>query len=230
MGYLEIIHGLNKRGATMFLYIYKITNLLNGKIYVGKHSCSKIENSYLGSGVAIRRAIKKYGRDNFQKEVLCLCENEDELNDKEVFWIEKTGSFGNGYNMTKGGEGALGRVMPKEEKERARLSRIKYYENNPEARSRLSRLAKERSIGNKNPFYGKTLSKEHIEKMTKARIKAISGSKNKSAVRVKCVETGEVFYTAKQAASSCSLKHSTTILKAAKGQRKMAGGYRWKLI
>lgn len=59
----------------MFMYIYKITNLLNGKIYVGKHTCKNIENLYYGSGVAIKSAIKKYGKENFKKDVLCFCES-----------------------------------------------------------------------------------------------------------------------------------------------------------
>lgn len=71
------------------LYVYKITNILNGKIYVGKHSAESIDNSYMGSGVAIRRAIGKYGVQNFRKDILSVCESEEELNEMEIFWIKK---------------------------------------------------------------------------------------------------------------------------------------------
>ena len=52
-------------------FIYKTTNLVNGKIYVGKHEFSKdkrLNSSYLGSGVALKRAIIKYGKENFNRE------------------------------------------------------------------------------------------------------------------------------------------------------------------
>lgn len=213
----------------MILYIYKITNLLNGKIYVGKHSCKKIENCYMGSGTAITKAIRKYGKNNFKKEILCVCGSERELNQKEIFWINETGAFGAGYNMTAGGEGMLGHKHSNEQLRNASLRMIKFYNDNPNTRKNLSESAKKR-IGDKNPFYGKKLTDEHIEKMKIARIKAISGDKNTSAVKIKCVETAEIFSTCKEAAEFCNLKYSTTILKAAKGQRKTAGGYRWEII
>ena len=213
----------------MFMYIYKITNLLNGKIYVGKHTCKSIENVYYGSGVAIKAAIKKYGKNAFKKDVLCICKSEDELNKMEIEWISKLGAFGDGYNMTKGGEGKLGRKPTSSEIEKARESRIAFYKSNPQAREMLSNLAKKR-VGNKNSFYGKALTREHIEKMTNARVKAISGGKNPSATKVKCKESGVVYSTAKEAAFSVGLKHSTTILKAAKGERKSAGGFTWELV
>lgn len=213
----------------MIMYIYKITNLLNGKVYVGKHTCKSIENIYYGSGVAIKAAIKKHGKENFKKDVLCICKSEDELNKMEIEWIEKLGSFGDGYNMTKGGEGKLGRKPTRAEVEKARESRVKFYKNNPKARKNLSNLAKRR-IGDKNPFYGKSLTREHIEKMTKARVKAISGDKNPSATKVRCKESGVVYGTAKEAAFSVGLKYSTTILKAAKGERKSAGGFTWEFL
>jgi group I intron endonuclease len=211
------------------MYIYKITNLLNGKIYVGKHTCKNIENPYYGSGVAIKSAIKKHGKENFKKDVLCFCESEDELNSMEIEWISKLGAFGNGYNMTKGGEGKLGRRPTDAEIEKAKKSRLLFYKNNPDAKARLSKLA-QMKVGDKNPFYGKKLTKEHIEKLTKARVEAISGEKNPSATKVRCKDSGVVYSTAKEAAQAVGLKHSTTILKAAKGQRKSAGGFTWELV
>lgn len=131
--------------------------------------------------------------------------------------------------MTMGGEGKLGYKPTEESINRAAQSRKKYYEDNPTARAYLSKKARER-IGEKNPFWGKKLPHSHIKKMTEARIRAISGKNNPSAVRVRCVEKDIVFDTAKEAAEYCGLKHSTTILKAAKGQRKTAGGYKWELV
>lgn len=211
------------------LYIYKITNLINDKCYVGKHSSYKIDNNYFGSGIAIKKAIKKIGKHNFKKEILCICKTEKEQNKKEIYWIKKLKTYSVGYNMTIGGEGKLGYSPNDESRKKSSISINEYYKNNPETRKKLSDYAKLR-IGKLNPFFGKKLSKEHIEKMKIARVKAITGANNPSAVIIMCVETKQVFTTAKDAASFCSLKYSTTILKCAKGQLKKAGGYTWKII
>ena len=64
--------------------IYKTTNLINGKFYIGKHSCDHLKPYYLGSGNAIRDAIKKYGRKNFIRETLFIFDNEDDCIQKEM--------------------------------------------------------------------------------------------------------------------------------------------------
>lgn len=86
------------------MIIYKITNLINNKIYVGKD----IRNNpnYFGSGIAIRNAIKKYGKENFKKEILETCKTEKSLCKREKFWIKKLKSFKPiGYNISEGGNG-----------------------------------------------------------------------------------------------------------------------------
>lgn len=67
------------------MIIYKTTNLINGKIYIGQDSKNK--NGYLGSGQNIKRAIKKYGKQNFKKEIIEKCNSIDELNNREKYWI-----------------------------------------------------------------------------------------------------------------------------------------------
>ena len=86
------------------MVIYKITNLVNGKIYVGK----KINDAadYYGSGRLIVRALRKYGKEKFKKEILQQCLEIDELNSCETFWIKKLDCVHpKGYNIGKGGEG-----------------------------------------------------------------------------------------------------------------------------
>jgi group I intron endonuclease len=87
------------------MVIYKTTNIINNKIYVGKSI--KEKNSYIGSGVLLNRAIKKYGKNNFIKEIIDRANTLDELNEKEIYWIEKLNSTDQkiGYNITKGGTG-----------------------------------------------------------------------------------------------------------------------------
>jgi hypothetical protein len=54
----------------MFYTVYKVTNLVNGKIYVGLHVTKNLDDEYLGSGKQIQSAVKKYGRENFKREYI----------------------------------------------------------------------------------------------------------------------------------------------------------------
>ena len=65
------------------MVIYKTINLINGKIYVGKDT--KNNSNYYGSGTILLLAIKKYGKENFEKTILENCSNENELNLKEIY-------------------------------------------------------------------------------------------------------------------------------------------------
>jgi len=87
------------------MYIYKITNTINGKVYIGQ--TQKDDPSYFGSGKIIRCAVKKYGCDNFIKEVIEECSSKEELDEREIYWIEFYDSTNRnvGYNITKGGGG-----------------------------------------------------------------------------------------------------------------------------
>lgn len=86
------------------MIIYKTTNLINGKIYIGR---DKNDNdSYLGSGLLLSKAIKKYGKENFKKETIEKCSTIKNLNEREIFWIYKLNSRNKkiGYNIAVGGE------------------------------------------------------------------------------------------------------------------------------
>lgn len=68
--------------------IYRITNLLNGKMYIGKHRTNNLDDGYMGSGRIIKNAIRKYGVDNFRKEWLMFCEDEEEMNYMERVYVD----------------------------------------------------------------------------------------------------------------------------------------------
>ena len=90
------------------MIIYKTINLINGKIYIGK-SCQNNKN-YLGSGTILKKAIKKYGKDNFTKEVLEEgVTDHDYLCEREKYWIKICNSTNSdiGYNICLGGEGVI---------------------------------------------------------------------------------------------------------------------------
>lgn len=86
--------------------IYKTTNLINGKFYLGKSSIGNINRGYMGSGSRIKAAIKKYGKENFKVEILHTCKTEQEAYDLERKIItEACCSDPNCYNIQEGGLG-----------------------------------------------------------------------------------------------------------------------------
>lgn len=88
----------------MYYYIYEIKNKLNGKTYIGQHRTNDLNDGYMGSGVILKQAFKKYGKENFLKKILCYCNNQNELNDKEIELIKKNRANGKAeYNIADGG-------------------------------------------------------------------------------------------------------------------------------
>jgi group I intron endonuclease len=85
------------------MIIYKTINLINGKFYIGQDS--KNNPAYLGSGTLLNAAIKKYGIENFKKEILEHCETKSQLNEREKYWIKITDARNVGYNIAEGGTG-----------------------------------------------------------------------------------------------------------------------------
>ena len=76
-----------------FYTIYKITNLVNQKYYVGKHATDDIDDSYLGSGDLITKAVQKHGKDNFKKEILFSLSNTSQMNQKEEEVVTESFNF-----------------------------------------------------------------------------------------------------------------------------------------
>lgn len=91
------------------MYIYKTTNIINGKIYIGLSTLTVDESTnYYGSGKILHRAISKYGKENFTKEILeSNIESKEILEQREIYYISKYNSTDDsiGYNITYGGTG-----------------------------------------------------------------------------------------------------------------------------
>lgn len=168
-------------------YVYRITNLVNGKTYVGQHTVKRgrtiTSDTYWGSGKVLCKAFKKYGKENFKKEILIsgefLKEEIDEL-EKEYIKLEKLNKKAE-YNLAAGGEGGdLSEFINYKSQERnSKISKaLKGKCNNPkgypafkgchhsdETKQKMSEKAKTR-VGNKNSSFGKywwTNGKENVK-------------------------------------------------------------------
>ena len=116
-------------------YIYKITNLINGKLYIGQHCMNTKKDYYFAHGIShtgkiygghntyFCRSIIKYGFENFSKEILEYC-NGDNSNEREIFYISSYNSSNSdfGYNLTNGGSSLSGYKMTEEHKAKIGLA------------------------------------------------------------------------------------------------------------
>lgn len=184
------------------MQIYKITNLINGKIYIGKDTVS--DKNYYGSGLLIKRAINKHGIENFKKEILEECNNNDELCIREKYWIEKYNSTNSqiGYNISKGGDG--GDTIsnnPNKEVIRLKISNVrkgkKYEDLFPVERviqykERLSNKSRGRLKGKTyEELYGVEKARELKEKLSKIRIELNSKIPKKTKIKLTDEEINE---------------------------------------
>lgn len=90
----------------MYGYIYITTNLINGKQYIGQHKSENFDSKYKGSGTYLRNAFGTYGFENFKVELLEECFSKEELNDREIYWIDHYDAVNskNFYNQIPGGQ------------------------------------------------------------------------------------------------------------------------------
>jgi hypothetical protein len=88
----------------MYYTIYQITNKINGKIYIGLHKTDDLDDSYMGSGKALKRDQKKFGMEHFEKEILHVFDNPDEMIVKEQELVnEEFVARKDTYNIMLGG-------------------------------------------------------------------------------------------------------------------------------
>lgn len=161
------------------MIVYKVTNVKNGKVYIGKsHSKTPYRRWRLhvleagrGSKRYFCNAIRKYGTDAFTIEVIYQAKTAYELSRMETFFIVLHQSYvpANGYNMTMGGDG---RKQSSEERRMrsVRSPRWMLGKHHPEeTREKLSRAVSKAITGENNPFFGKHHSEETREKLSAQR-------------------------------------------------------------
>lgn len=164
----------------MHYIVYKTTNLLNKKIYIGQHICHDINDGYLGSGVALNNAISKYGVENFAREVLYDFDSFEDMNQKEIelvnleFILRK-----DTYNIQLGGTGwnTKNTVVVNDLLEN-NVKRIPYEIFNND-RERYVSLAKNKLV----VWCNKTNNWTHIDSCDYDKTSHVTPSTNKMSVR-----------------------------------------------
>ena len=139
-------------------HIYLVTNIINGKQYVGQ---STVNRNKVGHGKAITEAYKKYGKENFIYEKICSeINNRNTLNYIEKFWIKAFNTIApNGYNIEAGGSDKG--IVAESTKQKLRELNVGKVISK-EIRDKISNSLK----GKNNPFYGKKHSKETLLKIS----------------------------------------------------------------
>lgn len=171
------------------MHIYKITNLINNKIYVGKEKHNNPK--YFGSGLLIKKAIEKHGIQNFEKTILEECDTFEQMSEREIYWIAELNATNLeiGYNLQSGGIGGCDSEFVK-----AKISdtvsklwadpdsvynTVEYRENLSEALKQVvwseERLQKNAEFLKANPpWKGKKFSDEHKQNIGNS----VRGEKN----------------------------------------------------
>lgn len=203
------------------MIIYKVTNRINGKVYIGqtvRNLQERMEEHARHTNTAFDKALRKYGLDAFDVEEIDSASTMDELNQKEMHWIKFYNSIvPNGYNMCEGGGNTRG------------------FHHSEISKRKMSESKSISYLGEKNPFFGKTHSESSKQKMSVKRkgmahmtpesVQKVRDSHYK--VKVRNIDTGEVFDSAKAAAEKYNLK-DTHITRVCKGRRKKTGGFKWE--
>ena len=207
-------------------YIYKIVNKVNGITYVGQTITSIntrfIQHKYSSTkyNTYLYNAMRKYGIENFTIEQIDTANNLDELNNKEIYWINKLNTKApNGYNILDGGNGTKGFHHSKETK----------------------LILKQKSTGNTNALGKHNISVEGKKNMLLAHKGKPSSFKNKNhtleakekiskkhSKQVMCIETKEIYPSS--IIASQKLKITNHIGRCCRGERKTCGGYHWSWI
>ena len=173
----------------MYYTIYQITNIINGKIYIGAHQTANLDDTYLSSSKPVADAIKKYGKENFKKDVIHMFKDRTSMYLKEAKIVnEEFVKRKDTYNIKPGGLGGFYHINNNPEK-RQHTSMLSSMKNKGQVRHRPTAEEKEASkIRNKKMYelgigpYSKE-SKEKCKQLVyseekRRRLRAVMKGKN----------------------------------------------------
>ncbi len=156
--------------------IYKITNIIDGKCYIGQtirsfdirwkdHVRMAVYKKY-----PIQRALLKYGQEGFTREIICECSSQEELNVQEKYYVNFYNTWApHGYNLQAGrGTGCISEETRRKKSDAVRGEKHPMFgrKHSEETRKKLS-LARKKRVGSKSPMFGKHPSEELIARQMK---------------------------------------------------------------
>ena len=165
----------------MFYLIYKITNNINNKIYIGSHKTKNINDRYMGSGKYLNYAFNKYGVDNFSKEILFVYDNPTAMYAKEAEIVnDEFLAEENTYNLKRGGMGGFDFINSKNLNRSAQFNKLnaknfsilghaklkEIRANNPEWQEERNKVTSLVTTGHPGYFSGKRHTTESKKKMS----------------------------------------------------------------
>lgn len=222
--------------------IYKVTNKINNKKYIGqsKNIEQRLKDHKLVSrekNILLKRALIKYGVQNFDYEVIEICDLE-KLDEREIYWINKLKPE---YNLDKGGKGSLGHAVTPETRKILKEKGKEFWNNLDEETKKkiINQNLKRPKIGHKvseetrkklrQHNLGKKQSKETIEKrkqtMIEKKKKGYVQTNCSHKKKVICIETGEIFNSLKEAIDKYNL---STLCGHLKGRYETCKGKHYK--
>jgi len=230
----------------MYGLIYKITNKINNKLYIGlttmtlkgRWSCHKAE-AKIGNKTPLYKAIRKYGEDNFIIEQIDIANNQQELEEKEIYWIMHFKSLSpNGYNLTEGG--IVSTKQSNETKLKKSIAQKKRFKNKLEVEKTTLGLKqfwkesdpvklKERS--NKIKAAWTSERRKQMAEMNKGHKRAYGNTYRRFPINVINELTGEIqkFESCEMACKQLNLTASA-VSRCLKGERPRHKGYKFERI
>jgi hypothetical protein len=172
-----------------FHYVYITTNLINGKQYVGDHSTDNLDDDYLGSGKLISKAIHKYGKHNFKKEILESFNIKEKAFITQEKYIQKFNTLiPNGYNISPKGGHNVKNSLSEETKRKIKIGNTgKKLSDEHKLKLSISHKGKifseEHRLKLSNSKKGKILSAEHKLKVSESRKGIIFSEEQKRKIK-----------------------------------------------